>query len=414
MNTFPHLPTAFYDRSDAFRRIRRAAFARQVSPDAVLAVTLCRVAAALPPGIVLPDGGTLDFVAALVGAPGSGKSKAMKAATELLPDIGTKYDGFPPGSGEGIAAAYVGKVDDSGVNPIQNTSALFYADEGETLLTVGRRDGSTTFPTIRSAWSGQTFGSMNASTDRRRVVKAGTYRFALAVGFQASFAAELLSGQHAGDPQRYLFAGVTHPDIPPVPPPFPEPLSLSLTGSSSRLVVDVAAEVRAVLCERRHRIATGVEIPDPLDTHGDLLTLKVAALIAYLDSDGDLSVTVALWNDARTVVDNGREVRTHLLAVSKAEGVERLRESAERDSQRDAMREEHKSKRARVSCAKSMIRRARREGKPVTRAILTQAVAGNYRNLVEVDDVIDYACYVGTDDGRLKRDGDYFVFVPAA
>jgi hypothetical protein len=58
-----------------------------------------------------------------------------------------------------------------------------------------------------------------------------------------------------------------------------------------------------------------------------------------------------------------------------------------------------------------MIRKAKNEGRRVTKATLTQAVAGQYRRRVDVDDVIDFACETGTSDGRLRRDGDYFAFV---
>jgi len=409
---FPHLPSDFYTSTNALLRIRQAAYARQVSPDAVLAVILCRIAASLPPGIVLPNGGTLDFVTALVGSPGTGKSKAMKAATDLLPDVGTRHDGVPIGSGEGIATAYVGKVDDTGTNPLLNASALFYVDEGEQLLTVGRRDGSTTFATIRSCWSGQAFGSMNASTDRRRLVRAGTYRFALAVGFQPTFAAELLTGQDAGDPQRYLFAGVTHPDIPSVPPPFPDPLRLPLTASGVSFVVDVDADIAAGIARRRAEVATGRTVLDIYDTHRDLMTLKIAALLSFLDGDGD--VTPTSWNLANAVVDNGRRVRTHLVSVSQSVDNDRFLQGVERKLQEESMREERRESRIRLSAAGSMIRRTKRNGRPVTRSTLTTAVSGKHRNVIDIDDVIDFACEVGTPDGRLKREGDYFAFVPAA
>jgi len=409
---FPHLPSAFYTSSDVLIRVRKAAYARQVSPDAVLAVILCRVAASLPPGIVLSNGGTLDFVAALVGSPGTGKSKAMKAATDLLPDVGTTYDGVPIGSGEGIATAYVGKVDDTGTNPLRNSSALFYVDEGEQLLKVGRRDGSTTFATIRSCWSGQAFGSLNASTDRRRVVKAGTYRFALAVGFQPTFAAELLTGQDAGDPQRYLFAGVTNPDIPSVPPPFPDPLRLPLTALPLSEVVDVDADIAAGIARRRAEVATGRTVLDALDTHRDYLTLKVAALLSFLDGEGG-DVTPQSWNLANEVVENGRNVRTHLISLTQSADNDRFLQGVERKLQEESMREERRDSRMRLSAAGSMIRRTKRNGRPVTKSILMTAVSGKHRNVLDIDDVIDFACEVGTEDGRLKREGDYFAFVPA-
>jgi hypothetical protein len=411
-STLPHLPSDFYDYSEPFRRVRQAAFSRQVSPDAVLAVTLCRVAASLPPGIALPENGSLNFVAALVGAPGTGKTKAMRCATDLLPDIGTRNDGLPIGSGEGIASAYVGKADESGTNPMVNTSALFHVDEGSRLMTLGKREGSTVFDTIRECWSGSTIGSMNASLDRRRIVKAGTYRFALAVGFQPVFAAELLNESVAGDPQRYLFAGVTHPDITDRPIPFPDPIHLVKTGTIGSTVLNVDAGVVAGIRKRRAAVGRGDIVANVYDAHRDLLTLKVAALLSYLDGSGD--VTADLWELAGYVVGNGQNVQQHLASSTQADRLERERERIALDVMRDTMRDDSRRERVRNSMAKSMIRKARSEGKPVTKSTLITAVAGKHREFVPVDEVIDYACEHETDDGRLTRNGDYFAYVPAA
>jgi hypothetical protein len=233
----------------------------------------------------------------------------------------------------------------------------------------------------------------------------------MAVGLQAKFAAELLTGQDAGDPQRYLFAGVTHPDIRDVPPPFPTPIRVALTGTANDCVVAVDAEIAAAVQRRRGAVARGDVVPDPLDTHRDLLTLKTAALLSFLDDDGD--VLPVYWELAKAVVDNGRTIREHLIAASKAAVDEQLRAAADRDARLFALREQSKEQRALTTCARSMIRKAKNAGRPVTRSTLTQAVAGKYRTVVDVDDVIDFACETGTDDGRLRRDGDYFVFVAA-
>lgn len=411
-STFPHLPSDFYDYSEPLRRVRQAAFSRQVSPDAVLAVTLSRVAASLPPGIALPDSGSLNFVAALVGAPGTGKTKAMRCATDLLPDIGTINDGSPIGSGEGIAAAYVGKADESGTNPLHNTSALFYVDEGSRLLTLGKREGSTLFDVIRECWSGSTIGSMNASLDRRRIVKHGTYRFALAVGFQPVFAAELLRDSGAGDPQRYLFAGVTHPDITDGQIPFPNPIHLPNTGLGTSDTVNIDPVIVAGIKRRRAAIGRGDVVPNTYEAHRDLLTLKVAALLSYLNESGD--VTADQWELATYVVANGYKVQEHLLSSTQAESLERDKARIERDLLRDKMRDESRHNRARQSMAGSMIRKAKSEGKPVTRSTLTTAVSGQHRQVVSIDEAIDYACEYGTDIGRLTRKGDCFAYVPAA
>ena len=412
-STFPHLPSDFYDHSEPLQRVRQAAFSRQVSPDAVLAVILCRVAASLPPGIVLPVRGTLDFISALIGDSGTGKSRAMTTATDLLPDIGTDYDGVPIGSGEGIASVYVGKVDDSGTNPPLRTASLFYVDEGSQLLTLSRREGSITADTMRQCWSGQTFGTLNASADRKRVVKRGTYRFALAVGFQPVYAAELLNANGAGDPQRYLFAGVTHPDIPDDVVPFPDPIQLPLTGLKVSDCVQVDHNVMKGIRKRNAAVSRGEVKRDPLDSHRDLLTLKVSALLSHL-TDERGGITADVWELATYVVDNSRAVRAFCMTQTQHQRDQQWRETIERDLTKDAMREQHREKRACHSMARSMIRKAKQVGKPTTRAILMTSVSGKHRNSFDFDEALDFACEYGTDDGRLTRQGDYFAYVPAA
>lgn len=404
--TFPYLPLSFYDRSDALRRIRKAAFARMVAPDALLAVSLCRVAASVPPGITLPAPfpGTVDFVAAIVGAPGTGKSLTFDAASDLIPDVGTLLDGVPIGSGEGIAAAYVGKPDtETNTNPIVNTSALFYVDEGESLLNVARREGSTTMATIRSAWAGRDIGAMNATVERRRVVKAKTYRFAMAVGLQPTFAATLLDGAKAGDPQRFLFASVTNPELDDATHVFPEPIALGLTGTKSvgKFTVDpvIVQSIRA----RRLRVSRGVEKPDPLDTHNGLLTMKTAALLSILEGDDDLAVSVDLWNAATMIVENSRNVRTYLADLARVDREEQLTERAKNDAHRQVVKNEVLYLDRVRTYAGAMIVYTRKEGRKVTKSDLSKRIAGKHRDDRLVDDAITYAIENGTEAGRLRR-----------
>ena len=114
MNHYPRLPGSFYDESDILRKVQQAGFARITSPDAVLACLLCRVSASLDPGITIPNS-SLNYISALIGESGTGKSVAFRASQDLLPDIGTRVDGWVLGSGQGITATIVGKADDDGV-----------------------------------------------------------------------------------------------------------------------------------------------------------------------------------------------------------------------------------------------------------------------------------------------------------
>jgi hypothetical protein len=81
----PHLPASFWEQSPQLTAIRQAAFARITSPDAVLACVLCRVAASFPPTFTLPNNTSLNYIVALVGDSGHGKSVAFRTARHLLP-----------------------------------------------------------------------------------------------------------------------------------------------------------------------------------------------------------------------------------------------------------------------------------------------------------------------------------------
>ena len=147
----PRLPASFYDHSDILRKVQQAGFNRITSPDAVLACLLCRVSASLDPGITIPNS-SLNYISALIGESGTGKSVAFRASQDLLPDIGTPIDGLGIGSGQGIVATIAGEADDNGICPIRNPRVLFLADEGEQMLKIGKSEGNITMATLRTAW----------------------------------------------------------------------------------------------------------------------------------------------------------------------------------------------------------------------------------------------------------------------
>lgn len=410
-NIPPHLPVEFYDKTETRRKIRQAAYAARVSPDGLLVAVLCRVAASLPPKYQLPNDGSLNFVGGLVGVTGGGKSKTLRAARRLVPEIGTKYDGVGIGSGEGIASLLERLLED----PTTRPSALFEVDEGEALLKVSGREGNVTLPTVRSAWSGQSLGQTNSTKERTRHVPANSYRFSLVAGFQPVVLARFLGGTYraVGDPQRFLFAGVRHPVIPDERPPFPEPISLPLAGFdlSAEVVVDVDPDVLRIISRYEVAVARGEVEVDPDDSHRHFLTLKTAGLLSALESDG--TVTPAVWADAWQVVDLSRAIRTWGRELTAGE--EAAKEAAEEAKgigkaiRREAATDDDRYNRYRLSMAGSMIRKARNERRPLKRRELEHATAPKHRAVVTVDDAIYHAVKVGTSDGRLRRldDGDY-------
>lgn len=380
----PHLPSSFYEQSELLAKVRDAGFSRITSPDAVLACLLCRVSASLSPGISIPNG-SLNYIAALVGESGTGKSVAFQAARDLLPDIGTVVDGWGIGSGQGIVKTITGKADEKGHCEIVNSRVLFEADEGEQLLRVGKQDQSITMATIRSAWSGGPLGQTNASEGLTRNVAAGRYRFALAIGLQPNFAAELLQGVHGGDPQRFLFMAVQNPLQPNNLPEFPEPIaSLSLTDDMSTVLI-VDPDVTAMIKNHRVRKQRGEISDDPMDSHKHLLTLKTAGLLAFLHGD---DITPRWWKMALQVVEVSLEVRNYVVNHAKVQKQSVLIERAEAEIGYRGAIDANREREVLESMLKSMVNHISNSGKQVNRSALANACSGKYKSIVAPDDAI--------------------------
>ena len=399
-NHLPHLPASFYERSEMLSKVRDAGFNRVTSPDAVLASLLCRVSASLCPGISIPNG-SLNYVAALIGASGTGKSVAFRAARDLLPDIGTTVDGIGVGSGQGIVGMITGKADKYGHCEIVNPRVLFATDEGEQLLRVGKQDQSITMATIRSAWSGDSIGQTNATEGLTRNVGAGLYRFALLIGLQPDFAAELLLGVGGGDPQRYLFMAVQNPLQPDKLPAFPTAISPLYLPIDMTKVLTVDPDVLAMITNYRVRKQRGEIVEDPLDSHKHLLTLKTAGLLAFLHGD---EITTEWWRMALQVVEVSIGVRNYIIDHAKIKRQSVLMERAEAEiglrAEIDSKREHHVLE----SMLKSMSNHATNSGGLVNRSALANACSGKHKQIVSVDDVITE----GLRRGMFVRDGELF------
>jgi len=155
---------------------------------------------------------------------------------------------------------------------------------------------------------------------------------------------------------------------------------------------------------RRGAVGRCEVIPDPLESHRDLLTLKTAALLSNLI--GTDAVTTELWQYATAVVDVSRAVRTRVLEQRRA-ALDAVRDERTRhDVERDAVKEQAREQRVLISMAGSMVKCARVKARPVTRSELAHATASKHRNVVPIDDAISFAVDPGTEHGRLKRDPD--------
>ncbi len=339
------LPEEFWASRSILRHIRQAAHSRTRSADVVLHAVLARVAGTVNHTVKLPalvgSRAPLCYFAAVVGPPGTGKSSGYAIAAELLPvPVGTDMaDGLPIGSGEGLVEALFDVVREK--DPITGTpvsvkrqklfNAMVYVDEGDALAALGSRNGSTTFSTLRSIWSGEVIGQANASADRKRKVPAGQYTYGLVVGLQPTLAGPLLKDAAAGTPQRFGWAWATDPTIPDERPEWPGELDVVLPSavelarlrpvrSKSGFTAHEMPVANSVTDEIRKRglaTARGDLVLDLHDAHLPLLQLKVAGLLAILD--GRLDVKQEDWGLADTITTVSGAVRRHVEDLVRAE-----------------------------------------------------------------------------------------------
>jgi Bifunctional DNA primase/polymerase, N-terminal len=341
------LPGEFWEERDALRRIRDAARARLLAPDAVLHSVLTRVAADVPHVIALPaivgNVSPLCYFAALIGGSGAGKTGAPGVARELVVFDVFTLDGLPLGSGEGMAEILFEKV--TKVTPDNKTfevkeqtrhNAFWNIDEGQLLSELGARSGTTILGTMRSAWSGQALGNTNASPERRRIVKPGTYTFGIVVSFQPLNAAKLLADGAGGTPQRFTWASATDPAAPDDLPDWPGPLKWRRPPAGDpevRKLIDVDPAVAAEIVAARRRVLRGHEERDELDEHRGLHRLRVAALLSLLENP-TLTVSADDWRLAGVIMDTSDAVRASVLAEVRRAGRELEAATSERLARR--------------------------------------------------------------------------------
>lgn len=356
-----NLPEEFWRERATLTHIRQAAHSRRLSGDAVLAVVLARVAAYTPHTVQLPGivgaSAPLNTGTSIVGPSGAGKSTAHTTGTELVrKPIGLDIADRPVGTGEGIAEAYYGLIKDPAtgeeVRGVARHHSYVWADEGEQLVALMTRSGSTLAQTIRTAWSGGLLGQANADSTRVRIVPAGTYRWVMVLGFQRETAGALLDDATGGTPQRFVWWAAEDPSIPTERPAWPGPLPWGPPSNLERYeVIDrdyrrhnmgladaIIDEIDAAQLARGRGEATGPF--DPLDSHRHLVTLKVAACLALLERRMD--VTVDDWALAGTVWTTSCAVRTDVkravAAVAETEETNRVRRHVRQETAAEAAR----------------------------------------------------------------------------
>jgi hypothetical protein len=342
-----NLSDEFWERSQLLRDVRDAAWAQLVSPDAVLGALLVRYSATVHPSVTLPGRGSLDLFVVCVGHSGAGKSQAAKTARMLFEGAykrGVLLD-LPIGSGEGLVEKYFRFEDEEGkpcsakkkgATKVQWLHGLhFTTDEGMALAAQAGRQGSTLIPTLCQAWMGETLGQTNSQAETSRAIGPNKARLTAQINIQTANGHKLFAEEYAstGLAQRMLCVHALDERISDETwalPAMPPPLNLPMPVSNREMAID--ATITAEIVAERRAAHSPTWMGDPLDTHRNMVKLKVAALYALMD--GRDSVAVSDWELADEIYDVHRRIRSVLEATHQMEAARKVRQGAVAEAMR--------------------------------------------------------------------------------
>ncbi|UGQ39894.1 bifunctional DNA primase/polymerase [Rhodococcus aetherivorans] len=312
----------FWSARTELAQMLQFARARLIAPWALFGAVTARALGVVPPRVVLPalvgSHGSVNSFVALVGPSGAGKSVARSAARDF---VSVKLPGALQlhvrnvGSGEGLVDQFATYDAKSKTFVGLRTRVMFTVDEVETLTAQGARSGSTLFPTLRLAWTGDSLGFANRDKAKAVPVEAHRYRLPMIVGVQPGKAQPLLDDADGGTPQRFLWMPTADPDAPDVEPAEPEPITVgpwpspqrksaftvtessavtgevalvTIPGTAKELIEIAIPEcVRAEVLTQRRRVLRGDPDVNPLDGHALMTRLNVAVCLMVLNGRYD-------------------------------------------------------------------------------------------------------------------------------
>lgn len=404
------LPDEFWESRNFLRTIRQAAHSRCTSADTVLACTLARLSSMVDHRVHLDTGlgrSPLNMFCILLGATGVGKGASMKAAEDILrlpvsfvTSMGSQYvDGASVGSGEGIAEAFIGEVNEKGpdgkkakVRKQIRHNAYLTADEGKAFAIQAGRKGATLVPTVCSAWSGSTLGQMNATAERTRHVPGNSYSLGIAIGFQEATVLPILDEIDTGLPQRFLWLHCLDPNIPEEPMDEPMlPLGGVLTKAPEHTITFATSIKQELWHVRRQRSAGTLEIPVERSQE-PLMLCKVAGLLAMLD--GRSHVDTDDWELSKTLWETSLKVMDSAWSYHKIAAARKRHEQQQQAVQMERVKEvaRHEAVPALEKIAKKLASTVHKDGR-TTRGVLRSKVTERQRELV--DQALDYAVSEG-------------------
>lgn len=414
----PMIPDPVWDAYGWTRSIRAQARAADVCPDAVLGAMLATYASRVPPSVRIVTGTKMplgcNLVVSLVGPSGSDKSTAFGLAQRMMPGSAVPVINNP-GSGEAFAATFTcpdpdydgpAKSRPKVLKP--DPRALFYVAEGALVGSIGSRLGSTWLPHLRSLAVDESLSTSNATAEINRQVPAMRYRAGVVVGFQVTTATTILHDTHTGTAQRFLwFTSLSNEDspaadeVPDVPMAVPVLTRLGAGIDEQNEQIHYLTVVQSITtrikAEQRHaRLTRDITATDDHDAHRHTLLAKLAALAVL--ADGRVMIEESDWLWAEALYAASAATRDVLLEVAeetaRAEGLA----AGARMARTDGARKGYVADVGRV--AEVAWRALERAGWAAKRSVLTRAVAGRDRHLL--DDALSWL----TEGGHLTRDAD--------
>lgn len=291
-----------WQSTDRLKKVAQAADNMGVNRLAFLTVLMSRILAEVPPEIKLPgaqDGAigaraSLNLGVMLVALSGQGKSSIYKQTATFFDDREPPIGG-EPSTGQGLIQAYQRFDKEEGVMVDEpDMRGLFYIDEVETLMALSNDKTSTTTARLRSMIMGEQVSDTNATAERKRRLRAGTYRFCLVVAAQPALTGFILQGREAGTPQRFVWVQAVDPKTKirrEDRPEYPGPLMWdeSFLNDLNPVLNDPVVQYPDWMKEQIHDLyekSASREIEDGGEedwaSHRALTLLKVATGIAFL------------------------------------------------------------------------------------------------------------------------------------
>jgi tryptophanyl-tRNA synthetase len=221
------------------------------------------------------------------------------------------------------------------------------------------------------------------------------------VGFQATTAMGVLADTATGTAQRFLwFTALGSEDTGPgMVGPVVHMADAAITrlaesvGHHNELlytITVVPSITERVRAQQRHiRLTRDIAATDDYDAHRHALVAKLAALAVL--ADGRVLVAEYDWSWAEAVYDASAAVRDELLALAEERETDERRGQAVRMASDDRVRKAYPNDVVRV--AQVLMRRVERNGGPLGRQKLRDAVAG--RDRAYFPDALEYAAAQG-------------------